>query len=196
MPDVLHFDPERALDRMLKTFWRHGYKSTTTKKLAESAGLSESSLFNTFGSKREVFIASLERYEVVMENLRAMLDREDSALAGIREYWTFICRYAADKANARGCLITNASIEHADDPEISSLLKTIHRESVKGFRQALDCAITMGELREGTDTQALAEFLHHSTQGIRVLARLNPSKKQMEHICGLTMEVLSPYRTA
>ena len=122
MPDVLHFDIDKALEAMLQVFWNKGYKSTTTKDLAKAAGLSESSLYNTFGSKRETFTRALDHYGAWNNRLMARLDRSESALEGIREYWRFICRESAKKENARGCLITNSTLELSDDPEIRAAL--------------------------------------------------------------------------
>jgi len=195
MPDILHFEADAALDAMLQVFWRQGFKHTTTKQLAQAAGISESSLFNTFGSKRDVFQRCVERYRAATRRMNRMLEREDSALGGIRDYWEFICNYACDESDGRGCLITNASVEQSEDPEMSRLLKRIHRESESAYRQTLDRAIELGEIREDADTEALAQFLLHSTQGIRVLARLRPSKAKMQNIASLTLSVLDQYRT-
>ena len=54
MPDKLHFDKDKALDDFLDVFWQKGYRYTTTKELARSAGISEGSLFNSFGSKKKI----------------------------------------------------------------------------------------------------------------------------------------------
>jgi len=194
MPDVIHFDADQALDKILSVFWRQGYKATTTKELAASADLSEGSLFNTFGSKREVYMRSLERYREISRKMKRMLDREDSALTGIRDFWNFICNYAADP-KSNGCFLTNATIEHADDLDVKKILTASHKESERAFKATLDRAIDLGELAEGTDTQALAQYLQHSAQGIRVLARTKPSKAQMKNIARLTLSVLDPYRT-
>lgn len=62
MADVLHFDTDKALDQFLKVFWEQGYRTTTTKQLAQSASISEGSLFNSFHSKRDIYINALRRY--------------------------------------------------------------------------------------------------------------------------------------
>jgi TetR/AcrR family transcriptional repressor of nem operon len=192
--DVLHFDIDNALDHMLDLFWRQGFKKTTTKELAECAGLSESSLFNTFGSKKMVFLKTLDRYEIVTNRMRKLLNREDSALGGIQDYWNFICKYAADDSKTNGCFVTNACIEHADDNEIIPHVKKNIETQEKALKATLARAVKIGELKAGTDTTALAQYLLHSAQGIRVLARLTPSKKKMKNIASVTLSVLDQYR--
>jgi TetR/AcrR family transcriptional repressor of nem operon len=181
---------------MLDLFWRQGFKKTTTRELAECAGLSESSLFNTFGNKKSVFVKTLERYEFITDRMRKLLDREDSAIAGIRDYWDFICKYAADNSKTNGCFVTNACIEHADDKEIIPHIEKNLHEFERALKTTLDRAVSMGELITDTDTTALAQYFLHSTQGIRVLARLNPSKKKMKNIASITLSVLDPYRVS
>ena len=43
-------------------FWRHGYDGTGIRQLEEGLGIGRKSLYDTFGSKRELFHAALERY--------------------------------------------------------------------------------------------------------------------------------------
>jgi len=56
------FDQEQVLDAALHAFWRKGYEATTLSDLLEATGLARQSLYNTFGDKRALFLASLRRY--------------------------------------------------------------------------------------------------------------------------------------
>lgn len=195
MADILHFDFESALDKMLEVFWRQGYKTTTTKDLAQSANLSEGSLYNSFGSKREVYLLTLKRYREHHIAFLKKIDENESPLQGLREYWETIASFASDKSRTSGCMIVNAIVEQQGDAEIKQFIATVHSASEKRFKKALDRAIDLGEISADTDTQALAQFLHHSTQGIRVLSRMNPSKQKMKNIVGGVMRMLDGYRT-
>lgn len=194
MPDVLHFEVDQVLDQMLQVFWQHGYKSTTTRQLAASANLSESSLFNTFGSKQAIYKRVLQRYIDYNSHLLKLLEENESPLQGLRQYWETIAGYAADKNRTKGCMITNAAVAESDNPEIAEFIKTAHLRSEKAFKKTLDRAIEAGELKPDTDTAAIAQFLLHSTQGIRVLSRLTPSRKKMNNIVDGVMSVVEQHR--
>lgn len=195
MADKLHFDVDEALDQMLNVFWRQGFRATTTKQLAKSAGLAEGSLFNTFGSKQEVYIRTLERYRQHSRYLFDLIELDPSPVHGFAKYWQAIAARASDKSRVNGCMITNATIEQSQDPKISAFIESVHRENERFFKKQLDRAIALGELKPHTDTRALAQFLHHSVQGIRVLSRINPSKQKMRNIVSSVMSVLQPHLT-
>ena len=194
MADVLHFDVDEALDAMLRVFWQQGFKATSTKQLAASASLSEGSLFNTFGNKQAIYVRALKRYEVMLESMDTIITTDPSPLSGIRMYWESIANYAADPSHAAGCFFTNACIERSDDPEVEQLIRNYHKRSESLFKKALDRAVAIGELNAKADRKAMSQFLLHSTQGIRVLSRLNPAKSKMKNIVDLTMAAIDSYR--
>ena len=195
MADSVHFDRDEALDGFLDLFWRKGYRNSTTKELARSAGISEGSLFNSFNSKRDIYILSLQRYREKSRSMLEQMESNPSALEGIHQYWNAVGVLAADTSRTRGCMITNASLETADDPEIREFMKSIHLDYDKEFKRTLDRAVKQGELKQGTDTAALAQYLSHSAQGLRVLSRFNPSRRKVGNIVRLTMATVDQYRT-
>ena len=59
MPGTLH---EKILKAAFEVFATNGYARTTTRALAEAAGITEVTLFRHFGSKEALFLAIIERY--------------------------------------------------------------------------------------------------------------------------------------
>ncbi|MCC6428700.1 MAG: TetR/AcrR family transcriptional regulator [Phycisphaerales bacterium] len=52
---------EQLLDRASELFARHGYARATTAELAKAAGVTEPILYRHFDSKRDLFVALIER---------------------------------------------------------------------------------------------------------------------------------------
>lgn len=52
---------EQLLDKAAELFAREGYAKATTAELAKSAGVTEPIIYRHFGSKRELFVALIER---------------------------------------------------------------------------------------------------------------------------------------
>ena len=75
----MEFDPEVALAKAMGVFWSQGYEATSTTDLMSAMGLSKSSLYQTFGSKRELFVRCLDHYsDNSSRRLREKLDDADS----------------------------------------------------------------------------------------------------------------------
>jgi len=56
------FDPDQALDRALRVFWRSGYEGASMADLTEAMGITKPSLYAAFGNKEELFRKALDRY--------------------------------------------------------------------------------------------------------------------------------------
>lgn len=194
MADKLHFDMDKALDDFLAVFWQKGYRYTTTKELARNAGISEGSLFNSFGSKKKIYVMALKRFRERNRDIRELMKKNPSALGGIRQYLEVLGKLAVIPGNTQGCMITNATIEISEDSEIRDYLKSVHLNYDTEFKRALDRAVKLGELRPDTNTTALAQYLSHSVQGLKVLSRMNPSKKKVANIIQLTMGTVDQYQ--
>ena len=62
MPRSIAFDPEEILDRAMDVFWEKGFEATSLPDIERATGLNRSSLYNTFGSMRDVYYAALDGY--------------------------------------------------------------------------------------------------------------------------------------
>jgi TetR/AcrR family transcriptional repressor of nem operon len=70
------FDASAALDRATEAFWTKGYEATSLDDLCAATGLSRSSLYATFGSKRNLLLLAVDRYaELRTPKLAAALAR-------------------------------------------------------------------------------------------------------------------------
>ena len=64
----------------MHAFWEKGYESTSLQELVERMGIGRASLYDTFGSKRELFAEALDRYAAELEStIGAELGRRDQA---------------------------------------------------------------------------------------------------------------------
>ena len=65
MARTKEFDQEQALDAAMNLFWERGYEATSIQDLVEATGVQRQSLYDTFGSKHELFLQSLMRYQTL-----------------------------------------------------------------------------------------------------------------------------------
>jgi TetR/AcrR family transcriptional repressor of nem operon len=99
------FDTERALEQAMHLFWRQGYRGTTTRDLESALGVTQSSLYQAFGSKADLMETVLDRYQqLIDESLIQPLMRGDDGLAALDRFFSDLADWLAED-DGRGCLI-------------------------------------------------------------------------------------------
>jgi TetR/AcrR family transcriptional repressor of nem operon len=118
MPRTKAFEPAEALDRAMELFWRQGYAATPLDRLVRRTGASRYGLYATFGGKRDLFLASIERYsQAVMDPLLEPLENAGASGREIRAFFDRVLELIRSPGDGRGCLMCNAAFERgAVDP--------------------------------------------------------------------------------
>ncbi|MEV7035373.1 helix-turn-helix domain-containing protein [Streptomyces sp. NPDC093272] len=174
MARTKEFDPDAALRSALELFWRRGYEATSMADLVEHLGIGRASLYATFGSKHDLYLKALERYqEDRLPPLLRDLSRPGPALPAVR---ALIRQYAAESAaddlRLRGCLVTNTAAELAPhDPAAARSVERDWDRVETGLHMALARAVAQDELPADRDPLALARTLLVLLQGLRVVGK-------------------------
>jgi AcrR family transcriptional regulator len=111
---------EAILEVALDVFASTGYHGTSTETIAERAGISQPYLFRLFGTKKELFIATLRRcFRETLENFMRAAEgkRGEEALKAAGESYTALL---ADRSRLMSQLQAYAS---CDDPEIREVVR-------------------------------------------------------------------------
>jgi TetR/AcrR family transcriptional repressor of nem operon len=186
------FDADTALDRAMEVFWSKGYEATSLDDLCEVTGLSRSSLYATFGSKRNLLLRSVDRYvEQRNPRIAAILAQP----VPIRDAFAALARQFIDQivsgTGRRGCFLGNCAAElpRSDRAALARVRRGL--ESIEAtFRQALAQARTRSELPSGTDLDALARFLTAGFQGLRLVGKVNPNRAVLDGIATTMLQCL------
>lgn len=134
------FDRRAVVDAARDVFWQRGYAEAGITELEEATGLTRSSLYNAFGSKRGLFDAVLAQYldDIVRTRLRPLGGGDPGALEAYVE--DMRAAIAADSPRARlGCLLLNAGSSPlaSDDAEVRSLVSGYAAEMRAAIRAAV-----------------------------------------------------------
>jgi TetR/AcrR family transcriptional regulator, transcriptional repressor for nem operon len=188
------FDAEVALDRALDVFWSKGYEATSLDDLCAVTGLSRSSLYAAFGSKRDLLLKSVDRYvERRMPDLAAILAQPAPA----REAFAALARRFIDQivsgAGRRGCFLGNCAAElpRGDRVALARVRQGLAQTEAT-FRAALARAAAGGDLPADADVDALARFLTAGFQGLRLVGKVNPDRAVLEDIAQTMLQCLAP----
>ena len=99
------FDVDEAMQEALEAFWDHGYSATSVQDLLEEMGLNRGSLYGTFGDKKQLFLAVLEKYyEQRVEDFRRQLNEPPSAKKAITGLLEIVAAECIGDKCQRGCL--------------------------------------------------------------------------------------------
>jgi TetR/AcrR family transcriptional repressor of nem operon len=188
------FDADAALDRAMEAFWSKGYEATSLDDLCEVTGLSRSSLYAAFGSKRNLLLRSVERY-VAQRNplLTAVLAQPGP----VRDAFAALASQFIDQIVAgpgrRGCFLGNCAAElPRTDRTALARVKQGLAATEATFRQALARARARGELAANADLDGLARFLTAAFQGLRLVGKVNPDRAALEDIARTMLQCLEP----
>ncbi|MFE7855773.1 TetR/AcrR family transcriptional regulator [Streptomyces sp. NPDC057403] len=174
MARTKEFDPEAALQAALELFWQRGYEATSMSDLVDHLGIGRASIYATFGSKHELYLKALDRYDRAgLPPIMRELSGPGPALPAVR---AVVRRYATEAADDRlrrsGCLVTNTAAELAPhDPAAARRVARNWDQLETVLHSALLRAQAQGELPAGRDPLALARTLLVLMQGLRVVGK-------------------------
>src|SRR5579862_1527164 len=124
---------DTVLDTALAVFAEKGYAGTSTEDIAARAGISQPYLFRLFGTKKELYIASVSRcFRETLELFQRSAEglRGADALHAIGE--AYMDALQTDKVRLRAQMQAYAA---ADDPEIRAVVRAGYGDLVAYARR-------------------------------------------------------------
>lgn len=174
MPDIKHFDPDAALERVERLFWQHGAATTSIQAVASATGLNRSSLYATYGDKQALFRASLRRYlrRRARPALRQLIE-DGRGVPAVRDFFTRLIQARCSGEFAGwGCMIANTHVGAENgDPEIRAMLDEHYHQLREALHTALESARRHGQLSTDTPTEATADTLALLAYGVNLRSR-------------------------
>ncbi len=154
-------------------FWRRGYEGTSMADLVQALGIASARIYAAFGSKQDLFREAVQHYEAgdggFADRAMAQEPRVRDALARVLR--DAVATYT-DDAHPLGCMVVTAATNCAEENEaVAAWLAEHRRQRTQSLIDRLQRALDEGELRAGTDVQALGDFYATQLHGISVQAR-------------------------
>jgi TetR/AcrR family transcriptional regulator, transcriptional repressor for nem operon len=176
----------------MRLFWRNGYAATSVEDLTETLHLSRSSLYDTFGDKRRLFLEALKFYsERVLDATARTLNESPSPIDGIQKVFDDIIASVGSETGALGCFMVNSVAELVPyDPDVTKIATTYSESIQELFVVALMQAKSQDMLTEKQTPQQLAAYVFNMLQGIRILIKSGATKKQVQAISAMTLQSL------
>jgi TetR/AcrR family transcriptional repressor of nem operon len=185
------FDEREALERAMNLFWARGYEKVSLSELQQHMGISRQSLYDTFGTKRALFLRTIEHYRATqLTQGLALLSQQGSPLDNVKALVRFFDQLASDPS-CRGCLVANALVEIAPhDPEIAELLRETLALLQGSIERALRAASESGELPAHKSPEQLSLALTNALMGMVVTGKLPTARPLLQGIYAATLSML------
>jgi len=185
------FDREEALKKAMMVFWKKGFEGTTMADLIAAIGMKAPSVYAAFGNKDALFREAVELYKnkveqgplKVLNKTRSIVKALENSLNENVEMFS--------GPEASSCLIMagaiNTAPEHQEHVQHLKNLRSLYKEALKDrFKQAIED----GQLIEGAQPDALAEFYFGFIHGLALRAKDGSTKKELHASCKFALEAL------
>lgn len=168
-----NFEADTVVARAMEAFWTNGYAGTSPADLADATGVAKGSLYNAFGSKRELFAKALDRYgRAGAELTEECLDRPGTARERIRAYLVLLVDADLEGPVRRGCLAVNTALElAARDEEAARAVRRMEERTIELLAARIERGRRDGDVAPGVDAKAQARFLMNTIAGLRVMTK-------------------------
>ncbi|SEC55356.1 transcriptional regulator, TetR family [Rhizobiales bacterium GAS191] len=188
------FDRDVALARAMDVFWDKGYQGASMAELTTAMGIGSPSLYAAFGSKEDLFRASVARYKARDGSaIWAPLGTAPTAVEAVRGVLMASARAFSRPKRPRGCLIVLSAL-HADE-----MSETVRRELIRlraGNAAQLSARIRRGmeagEIAAGADPDMIANYYVTVQQGMSIQARDGAGRAILETIAKAALAAWGP----
>ncbi len=190
VPRVKLFDRDDVLNKAKNLFWKKGYHATSMQDIVDTLGISRSSLYDTFGGKKQLFDESLKTYcDTNKPDFEAFLQAQPNAKDGFAALFDMLIEGALEQHEGKGCLVVNSTIELSsscyDTKKIVSDNRTDFEEI---FYRFLASCQQKGEISADKDIRNIASAFYVFLSGLYVIIKIESDKDKLRK---MSQELLS-----
>jgi AcrR family transcriptional regulator len=166
----------------LDAFWTNGFAGVSLDDLTAKTGVARPSLAAAFGSKRDLYLASVESFVGQLgEAARRAMPGEKPLSEELTAFFEGALQlYLSGKA-PRGCLaICTLPAEAAHDEEIRKALKGVIEGTDAAIRGRVELARRQREIKGPVDAGALAQMASSLLFSLAIRARAGIAKRELK----------------
>lgn len=176
----IEFDKDEILEKAMNVFWEKGFHGTSMSDLIEATGLHKGSLYNSFGSKEDLYLKALSRYGI---RSHEGFSKYNSPLEFLESFYRRLVEEGVEKANYNGCFVMNSNLEFGhESSKAQKLSKSLFDRTEENFEKVIKSAIESGDLPKKTDVVEAKRRLVVGAFSIREMSKFNKDRDFLESI--------------
>ena len=153
------FDYDDKLEIVRNLFWEKGYNATSMHDIVETMNLNRSSIYDTYGNKRDLFLKCLSNYATFKENqyLKASKAKETAI-----EALEYVIHDVVEQTltDNKSCLIVKTIFEVAPfDEEVKLLLSNRGKSLQLILEDLIIQAQKDGDIKSKRDANIIARYI-------------------------------------
>lgn len=184
------FEESAVLDKAMRLFWEQGYEKTSMTDLVEHMGIHRRSLYDTFGDKHALFLKALDRYgDKFSAPLAGGVKCSKTAAEALQFLFGLTIR--GEEESPSGCFMVNSAVElAARDADVDTKSTEAFATTEQILKEIILWGQRDGEFTSDYDAGELAEYLHNTWIGLRVMARTSIANEKLHRIADISMKLL------
>ncbi|GAA0136142.1 TetR/AcrR family transcriptional regulator [Paenibacillus sp. YSY-4.3] len=188
------FDTNEILHKAMVVFGNRGYEGTSLPDLITGLGIARQSIYDTYGTKWELFFAAVKHYmDQKNQELRKHCEGPGTAVDKVELVFTTIFKVLMDPELRLQCFIISSAIEQAPhNEELAAYLQANIELSEQIFYTMLERAVGEREIGPEVNIRDLARFLVHERIALITSAKLGMDEPKL---FGILQMVMSIFRT-
>ncbi|WP_103068485.1 TetR/AcrR family transcriptional regulator [Aquimarina sediminis] len=192
MPKVETFNRNQVLQKATEIFHKKGYNGTSMQDLVDATSLNRSSIYNSFGSKLNMFLEVLSHYQSIhSHNFSQGIAQSYNATEAIETIFELHLNEIVTDNDRKGCLVINCKSEMVNqEPSIKSFMEKNQDRMIA----MLEDIVTKGQMEKIFNQEQTANqyalYLFASIQGFRMIGILNKNKEDLNTLIRTILKVL------
>ncbi len=188
----IEFDPDKALVDAMHVFWSRGFEASSMQDILKATGLSKSSLYQTFGSKQDLFDSCLEFYcNDSYSKFKEILNNSTSGREFIESLFKSITASCDSDEGKKGCFLMNTVSEFGKrDKHLAEAMNNQIKRVEQILAEAIKRDKTEKKLNQDLDEKALATYFITNMSGLRTMVKAGLSPKRTEEVIKNILKIL------
>jgi AcrR family transcriptional regulator len=179
---------EKIIRQAAALFNTQGFAGASMSDIMAATGLQKGGIYRHFESKEQLALESFDyAVDIMGDRFREALEGKRDALSRLHAIISVFARIPHDPPVPGGCPVMNAALENDDG---NPVLRDRARDAMDGLRalvvRVAKGGLERGEVRPGTDPDALASVLISTLEGAVMLSKLydDPEhvRRAVEHL--------------
>ncbi|OXM17197.1 TetR/AcrR family transcriptional regulator [Paenibacillus herberti] len=186
------FDTNEVLHKAMSVFGSRGYEGTSLPDLITGLGIARQSIYDTYGTKRDLFLTAVKYYmDQKNHDLQQLLDQPGTVTDKVEQAFSTMIRILTDPELRQKCFIISSAIEQAlHDEELAAFLHANTEQVEHAFYTMLEKGMEQGELSIELNIRDLSRFLANERIALVFAAKLGMDEQKLVSIKQIVLSIM------